>query len=273
MKLDWLLYAACLTALVVVPGQWHEQSNAPPAPPPPGIGEMALFANYTPFSATSIINLPVDDQKIMTGTAFSVAKAGEWIVATDTVRNCTHPFLNIGGNLAVPLKLRAIKDIDNYMIAVTEGAGRPLSLIDPKDVTPGMRAFMPGFPNGQVGEATGRLIGRTVIERTKRGGHNETVLAWASAGRTEGLKGDLNQLIGGPAIDDNARVIGITLREKPRRGRIYTSVPETLIAIANPPERKPDFESDATVTKRNYGIVSDSLRREYRVAQVGCIKS
>jgi len=273
MKLDWLLYAACLTALVVVPGKWHEQSDAPPAPPPPGIGEMALFANYTPFSATSIINLPVDNQKIMTGTAFSISKAGEWIVSSDSIKGCTHPFLNIGGNLGVPFKVRDLKAVDNYVIGVTEGAGRPLPLVAPAAVKPGMRGFMPGFPNGEVGEATARLIGRTIIERSKRGGHNEEVLAWASAGRTDGLKGDLNQLIGGPAIDDNSHVVGITLKESPRRGRIYTSVPETLIAIGNPPDRKDDFDSEATVTKRNYGIVSDSLRREYRVAQVGCIKS
>ena len=72
MKLDWLLYAATITALVVVTGKWHEESNSPPAPPPPGIGEMSLFASFTPFAVSSIINLPVDDQKIMTGTAFAI---------------------------------------------------------------------------------------------------------------------------------------------------------------------------------------------------------
>lgn len=278
MKLDWLLYAACITTLVVVTGKWHEQSDAPPAPPPPGIGEMSLFANFTPFSAGSIINLPVDDQKIMRGTAFSVSQSGEWIVARDSIAGCTHPFLNIGGNLGVPLKLRDAPKADAqnanaYVIAVTDGAGRPLPLADPQTVVPGVRGFMPGFPSGQVGEATARLIGKTVVEGSKRFQRNEPVLAWAQAGRTVGIKGDLNQLIGAPVIDDNSRVMGVVLREKPRRGRIYTSIPETVVALANVPDRKADFESEATITKRNYGIVSDTLRREYRVAQVGCIKS
>jgi len=273
MKADWLLYGAALAVLVAVPGKWHERSDAPPAPPPPGVGEMSLFATYTPFGAMSIINLPLDNTKVMTGTAFSVARTGEWIVASASVRACPHPFINIGGNLAAPMTLRPIRGVDNYVMGVTDGAGRPLPLADPKEVKPGMRAFMPGFPGGAVGEATARLIGQTLIERSKRGGRNEVALAWAKAGQTLGLKGDLNQLLGGPAIDDASRVVGVTLKESPRRGRIYTSTPQTVLAIANPPERTPDYESEATVTKRNYGIVADTLRREYRVAQVGCIKS
>jgi hypothetical protein len=273
MKLDWLLYAAALTTIVVVTGNWHETSNSPPAPPPPGIGEMSLFANFTPFTISSIINLPVDDQKIMTGTAFSISKSGEWIVAKDSVGDCTHPFLNIGGNLAVPFKTRPAPGHDNFLVAVTSGGGRPLSLVDMANVKPGMRGFMIGYPGGSVGEATGRLIGRATLERSKRFQRNEAVLAWAKAGQTEGLKGDLNQLQGGPAVDDNSHVVGITLRENPRRGRIYTTVPETVSAIASTVERKPDFDAENTLTKRNYGIVSDTLRREYRVAQVGCIIS
>ena len=273
MKLDWLLYAGALTALVMVTRGWHEESNSPPAPPPPGIGEMALFATFTPFSAGSIINLPVDDQKVMTGSAFSLAQNGEWAVARDSIKGCNHPFLNIGGNLGVPFKVRDVAGADNYVIAVTEGAGRGLQLAEPGDVKAGVRGFMPGFPGGEVGEATGRLIGQTMMEKTKRNGHNEIVLAWATAGRTLGLKGDLDQLIGGPVLDDNSRVMGITLKENPRRGRIYTSLPTVVTALAVQAGNKPDFESEATITKRNYGIVSDTLRREYRVAQVGCIKS
>jgi len=45
------------------------------------------------------------------------------------------------------------------------------------------------------------------------------------------------------------------------------------VQLANASQRKPDYDAEATITKRNYGIVADTLRREYRVAQVGCIKS
>lgn len=272
MKLDWLLYAGGIAALLFVTGRWHENSELPEAPPPPGIGEMSLFAAFTPFSAGAIINLPVDDRKEMTGTAFAVAP-GEWILARKSVANCPHPFLNIGGNLGVPFTVRDVGRLDGYVIGMTSGGGRPFGLADPAAIKAGMRGFMPGYPAGQPGEATARLIGSMVLEKSKRGQHNEMVLAWAQAGHTRGLKGDLNQLNGGPVLDDNTRLIGVTIKEKPRRGRIYTSTPQTLGILAKTTAMKPDFDSEAVMTKTNYGIVSDSLRREYRVTQVGCIKS
>jgi len=270
---DRFFYLVVLIAIVAVTGSWHESSDAPPAPPPPGRGEMSLFANFTPFSAISIINLPVDDQKTMTGSAFSIARNGQWIIGADSIRGCPHPFLNIGGNLGVPFKVTRVAGIDNYVVGTTEGAGKPLALADTKGIEPGMRGFAIGFPAGQAGEATARLIGRTVIERHKRGEHNEEVMAWAQAGRTAKIKGNLNQMLGGPMITDQAGVVGVVLRESPRRGRIYTSTPETVAKLAATSPRTPDYEAGETLTKRNYGIVADGLRRDYRVAQVGCIKS
>ncbi len=85
---DRFFYLVVLIGIVAVTGYWHESSDAPPAPPPPGRGEMALFANFTPFSAISIINLPVDDQKTMTGTAFSISQNGQWIMGADSIRGC-----------------------------------------------------------------------------------------------------------------------------------------------------------------------------------------
>ena len=270
---DRFLYLVVLIAIVAGTGYWHESSDAPPAPPPPGRGEMSLFANFTPFSAISIINLPVDDQKTMTGTAFSISQNGQWIMGADSIRGCPHPFLNIGGNLGVPFTVTHVAGIDNYVVGTTEGAGPPLPLADPKTIEAGKRGFAVGFPAGEAGEATARLIGRTVIERHKRYQHNEEVMAWAQAGRTSGIRGDFNQLLGGPLITDQAGVVGVVLRESPRRGRIYTSTPETLAKLSATAQRRPDFEASDTLTKHNYGIVADTLRREYRVAQVGCIKS
>ena len=278
MKLDWLLYAGGIAALLFVTGRWHENSELPEAPPPPGIGEMSLFAAFTPFSAGAIINLPVDDRKEMTGTGFAIAP-GQWVVARHSVANCPHPFINIGGNLGVPFNAsQAAADANTldkapYILVTTSGGGRPFGMVDPASVKPGVRGFMPGYPAGQPGEATARLIGTMVLEKSKRGERNETVLAWAQAGRTHGIKGDLNQMSGGPVLDDNSHLIGVTIKEKPRRGRIYTSTPQTLGALAGTAQGKPDFESEAVITKTNYGIVADTLRREYRVVQVGCIKS
>jgi len=270
---DWMLYGSAVALMVIVPGRWADKSLAPPAPPPPGPGEMALFATYSPFSHNEIISLPIMSDIDYRGTAFSVSKSGEWVLARESIRNCRYPFLNIGGNLGVRIRVQYKRSLDNYVLATTESGARPLPFADPKTVKPGMRGFMPGYPHGQIGEATGRLIGETRLKTGKRFQQAETVLAWAEAGRTADVNGSLNQLLGGPTLNAESEVIGITLKSKPRRGRIYSSTPATLNKIGQTPTRAYDFEHEDLLTRRNYGIVSDTLRRDYRVAQVGCIQN
>ncbi|ESQ77791.1 serine protease [Asticcacaulis sp. YBE204] len=270
---DWMVYGTAVALLVVIPGRWGDKSMSPPAPPPPGEGEMALFAAYTPFSHAEIITLPLMNKIEYRGTAFSVSKSGEWVLSRESIRNCRYPFLNVGGNLGVRIRVQYKRSLDNYVLAVTDSGARPLPFADPATIKPGMRGFMPGYPHGQVGEATGRLIGKTKLRTGKRFQKPETVLAWAEAGHTAQIPGSLNQLIGGPTLNAQSQVIGITLKTNPRRGRIYSSTPETVAKIGTTPSRKYDFEHEDLLTRRNYGVVSDTLRREYRVAQVGCIQS
>lgn len=270
---DWMLYGSAIALMVVIPGRWADKSMSPPAPPPPSASEMALLSAYTPFSHNEIISLPLMNDIDYRGTAFSVSKSGEWILARESIRNCRYPFLNIGGNLGVRIRVQYKRSLDNYVLAVTESGARALPFADPKTIKPGMRGFMPGYPHGQVGEATGRLIGETRLKSGKRFQKAETVLAWAEAGHTADISGSLNQLLGGPTLNAQSQVIGITLKTKPRRGRLYSSTPATLNEIGSTPARTYDYEHEDLLTRRNYGIVSDTLRRDYRVAQVGCIQS
>jgi hypothetical protein len=106
------------------------------------------------------------------------------------------------------------------------------------------------------------------------GERTESVLVWAETGRTDELRGSLAGLSGAPALDDAGRVIGVTVAESPRRGRIYTTSPETLIrALKSANERPQAGAVGESVTTTNYGIVSDSLRRDLRVARVVCLDS
>lgn len=270
---DWLLYGSAISLLVIIPGKWGEKDMTPPPPPPPGEGEMALFASFSPFTPTEIVSLPLLDKLEARGSAFSVSKSGEWVMARESIRNCRYPYLNVGGNLGVPFKIRQSGSTDNFVLGVTTSGARPLPLAAPDTIKPGMRGFMPGFPQGQVGEATARLIGEGKIKSRKRFQAPEKVLVWAEAGHSVNITGSLNLLLGAPTLNAHSEVVGITLKTRPRRGLIYSSMPETVAAIANTPSRKYDFGYEDLLTRRNYGVVSDTLRREYRVAQVGCIKT
>ncbi|MDB5477490.1 MAG: hypothetical protein JWP49_3001, partial [Phenylobacterium sp.] len=99
----------------------------------------------------------------------------------------------------------------------------------------------------------------------------EPVLVWAEAGRTDGLHGTLGGLSGAPALDAAGRVIGVTIAEAPRRGRIYTTTPETVRnTLAG---QAVSAGAAEPVTPENYGRVADDLRRSLRVAQVICLKT
>ena len=74
--------------------------------------------------------------------------------------------------------------------------------------------------------------------------------------------------------DRAGRVIGVTVAESPRRGRIYTAAPETVAgALAATHQRAARFAVGEPITVDNYGRVADTLRRDLRVAQVICLKA
>jgi hypothetical protein len=68
-------------------------------------------------------------------------------------------------------------------------------------------------------------------------------------------------------------VIGVTIAEAPRRGRIYTTAPETVKRLIDDAGAQLPVapSSGAALTPQNYGQVAQTLRRDLRVAQVVCL--
>jgi hypothetical protein len=154
----------------------------------------------------------------------------------------------------------------------TEGGAAPLPLALGQPLRRGQRAFHPGFPQGEPGEASSRLLGRENLVVRGRGARTEPVLVWAETGRTAGLEGSLGGLSGAPALDAEGRVLGVTIAESPRRGRIYTTSPEVVTAALAANGRRPASEAAGEpITPQNYFYVADDLRRELQVAQVVCL--
>ena len=114
----------------------------------------------------------------------------------------------------------------------TEGAPASLALdTTERRFQVGQRAYHVGFPQGRPGEAYSRLIGRETLVARGRYESEEPVLAWAELGRTSGLRGSLAGISGGPAIAANGQVIGVTVAESARRGRIYTAAPSSILRL------------------------------------------
>jgi S1-C subfamily serine protease len=266
---DWLVYGAAVAILLAVAIGRQESADAPPAPPPDS-AEDVLLAPASAFDPAVEVEVP-SDVTPQAGTAFSVSQNGVWVTARHVVDGCSRAAIVVGEGRGVAAAVR-IDPRGEAAILTTEGGAPalPLGLTEP--LRRGERAFHPGFPQGRPGEATSRLIGRENLVVRGRGARTEPVLVWAETGRTDGLQGALSGLSGSPALDRAGRVIGVTVAESPRRGRIYTTAPETLTgALALAGRHAAPLATGEPITVQNYGRVADTLRRDLRVAQVLCL--
>ena len=286
---DWLVYAAVVIALALAALGRRENADAPEAPPPPTREEGALLAPVNGFAPSIVVKTGVAPDDPQSGTAFSVSSEGVWLTARHVVEHCRQVALMERPGKAAAARLApeplgpglsgaAPSDI---AVLLTEGGAPALPLSDGKGLRIGERGFHPGYPQGTAGEATSRLLGRqTLLYRGRKGanpgpkGRAEPVLAWAEAGRTDGMRGGLSGLSGAPVLDGRGVVIGVTLAEAPRRGRLYTTGPEAMSeALVRARKIAVPAPMGDPVTVENYGRASDSLRRDLRVAQVVCLSA
>jgi S1-C subfamily serine protease len=269
---DWLIYSSVVLILIVGSLNRRENADAPPAPPPPDEVEGALLGPITPFDPAVTVTTPDMPFQPSSGTAFSIAGQGRWLTARHVVEGCRRPALVVGGGRAVAADVRLSPRADIALL-ITAGGPPALPVTTTTPLQVGQRAFHAGFPQGRPGEVTSRLLGRETLKVRGRGARDEPVLAWAEVGRTLGLEGTLAGLSGAPALDRRGRVVALTIAEAPRRGRIYTTAPDTLGPAIRGEQRPDELLLGEPVTIDNYGRVADDLRRDLRIAQVVCLSA
>jgi S1-C subfamily serine protease len=224
----------------------------------------------SPFDAAEIVQAPPAGTPHV-GTAFSVGDGGDWVTARHVIAGCSRPAILVGGGRGVVAQMTSASK-GEAIILTTRGGAPALPLSPSSRLRRGMRAFHPGFPGDQPGEVASRLIGRENLVVMDRGLRTVPVLVWAQVGRTSGQHGSLAGLSGAPALDSAGRVIGVTIAQAPRRGRIYTTTPEALRSALAARELGPaQGASGEAISTDNYGQVADDLRRDLRVAQVVCL--
>ncbi len=271
---DVLIWGASLAAILTLCLSQKENIDAPPAPPPPDAEEGALLGPSTPFDPLTMVPAPSGQGGATAGTAFAVSAQGRWITARHVVEGCPRAAILLGGGHAIPASIQTFPKADVALLA-TEGAPIALPLAIGRPLRIGQRGYAPGYPGGVQGEVAVRLIGRETLRVHARGGvrgeTDESVLAWAEVGRTDGLSGSLAGLSGAPVLDSQGRVLGVVLAERPRRGRVYTTAPESVRPALARLTQGHELATGAPITPDNYGRVGDSLRRDLRVAQVVCL--
>jgi len=266
---DWLLYIVVITVVVFVlfrVDQRHDAPEAlPDAPqtgsflPPPSQYDPAVLVEVGPVASGL-------------GSAFAISPDGWWLTARHVVDGCDAVGLVVSrGQAARVLDVKRAEFADIALLK-TESAPVSMSLdTSERRFQIGQRAFHVGFPQGRPGEAYSRLIGRETLVARGRYDLEEPVLAWAELGRTGGLRGSLAGISGGPALASNGQVIGITVAESARRGRIYTAAPSSILRLLRVEQVQATGAPGERLTPDNYGQVSDDMRRNLAVAQVVCV--
>lgn len=268
---DWMIYLLAIGAVVLVLFRIDEgqRADAPPAPPdapesgaflpPPSVYDPEILVDVGPVSSGL-------------GSAFAISEAGWWVTARHVVDQCEAVGIIVGPQTAARVSDVKVALFADLALLKTDRAPEALALdTSERQFQLGQRAYHVGYPQGRPGEAYSRLIGRETLIARGRYDLEEPVLAWAELGRTSGLHGSLSGISGGPAIAANGQVIGVTIAESARRGRIYTAAPSSIIRLLRVEQVDADGSPGPRLTPTNYGGESDQLRRSLAVAQVVCI--
>lgn len=269
---DWIIYTLVLGVLLftLLPG--GERAMAPEAPPEERIvGQGRPLPEASAFDERVLVQAgePADG----TGTAFAINRQGDWLTARHVVDGCSQLALEVGPGTYVPIPPEAVRlspDSDLALIS-TGRAPTALALAPDAELTVGTQGFHVGFPQGKPGEATSKLLSRSRLVTRGRVRGEEEVLAWAEQGRTRGLLGSLAGISGAPVLDAQGRVVGVTVAESPRRGRIYTTAPETMAEFLEAEQVK--FDTDLAArpfSVQDYGQKADRVRRSLGVVKVVC---
>jgi S1-C subfamily serine protease len=267
---DWLIYFVTLSVVLIVLFHLGDRADAPPAPPESEKASGPILPAASAFDPEVLVDVgPVSSG---VGTAFAIRGDGWWLTARHVVESCEKVGIVVGRGSAIPaLEVRVARFADVALIHTSKGPGPMEMDLDESRFRLGQTAFHMGYPQGNPGEAASRLIGRERLIARGRYNLEEPVLAWAEVGRTAGLFGTLAGMSGGPVLDTHGRVIGITVAESSRRGRIYTAAPSSILTLLKMENVDPKGASVGKLTLLNYGPEADKLRRDLAVAQVVCV--
>ena len=264
---DLLLYGGAVALLIVLALSQRERADAPAAPPPVA-GDASLGQALAPAQVRKV---PQGALEQASGTAFSVSDAGVWITARHVVAGCRRTAVLVAPGRGAQARVVADKATD-VAVLITQGGAPPLPIAAPSTLASGQLAFHAGYPRGEPGEVASRFLGRYRLAGPSRGAAAVPVQAWAEVGRTDGLSGSLAGLSGAPVLGAGGEVLGVTVAESPRRGRIYAAPRRAIrAALAAAGQAPSGLALGQPITTDNYGRAADALRRQLSIAEVVCL--
>ncbi|HAA93808.1 MAG: serine protease [Rhodospirillaceae bacterium] len=212
-----------------------------------------------------------------TGTAFPVSSKGIWLTARHVVDGCAKVGLFSDPKARKGFWVSGVDVHPNADIAVLRTRRAPPAIAVrslSEKLKIGQDGFHFGYPMGKPGDLTTQLIGRRKLRKVGGRSFVEPAIAWAVTHQTPRLD-RLGGISGGPVLDGQGRVIGVTVAGNIRRGRVIASAPGTIHQTLRNAGVRLDGRPSAGVSgtslnPRGYPAHGSRLRGQLSVAKVFC---
>ena len=285
---DWVVYAVVLAVIVGTlfssgagdndPFRVRDEVARTDVPAPgidarpgrrtPNSGAGPVLPDSDPFDERVLVQ--VGDAEDGIGTAFAINQAGAWLTARHVVDGCTRVGLAVGNGRMVRVDEVHTSEDSDLALLITDRAPVALQLDLDRELRVGEPGYHVGFPQGMSGEAVSILESRSNLVTRGRYAMEEPVLAWAEQERTDGIEGTLSGMSGGPVFDGDGAVIGVTVAESPRRGRIYSASPDSIRSFLDGQGFVAPGGDARPISATSYAAEADRLRDSRAVVKVLC---
>lgn len=277
----WDILALVVMVLFAVIGRSWTSDDPSPSPgrrPSIEITEPPSNGSAPPISSRDpLITISVEDrQRSSSGTAFSIDRSGLWVTARHVADGCDRVALQKGEREFVQVRRIWHHPHADISILRTKSGTPPLPGIENR-ITHGQDGYSFGFPKGAPGDVHGRVIGRRTMAIDGRYSTREPVVAWTQIRRVPDIGKNLSGISGGPWVNSNGQIIGVHVAGAPRRGRSYSSTPESLLNILNQAGVSGDTVGRGSrrfaVNSDDFPTIGRNLRRSLTIAKVYCLVS